>query len=75
MTITLQDRATGDLALQPLSGWTPQIMQASVAECLSLITAINRGERFNEVLLVHCAQTGVLQAIVDRMAALSDYED
>lgn len=52
-----------------------QIAQASVAECLSLITAINRGERFNEGLLVSCAQNGVLQAIVDRLAALSGYAE
>ncbi|WP_297206523.1 ADP-ribosylglycohydrolase family protein [uncultured Pluralibacter sp.] len=52
-----------------------QIAQASVAECLSLITAINRGERFNAGLRVDCAQNGVLQAIVDRLAALSGYAE
>lgn len=73
MDATHQEYGTGYLAqaLQPHSGWCPQTVRALVAE----ITVINRAARFNEGLHVYYAQPGILQAIVDSLAALSGYAD
>ena len=51
------------------------ISRASMADCLCLITTLNRAERFTEGLLESYAATGVLQAIVNRLAELSNYAE
>ena len=46
------------------------VADASFDDCRKLLTALVRGDRFNEGLLLEAFDSGLLRRLIDRMAAL-----